>query len=212
MCRTSRRSVHRGSGSGHRIWRATSACSTRPSRKLRQQAQDSLAQVAARKGQPDLQHLAAGGNRAGLSQLCNFDKGAVNHAHWRRNSVSLLNVALRPRCSTCTFVCGRCAGSRACPLARARAGQSRYRDTPGKHRGHLRGHRIRAGLGGLPAISRPVQDAFPERFERSAFPRVQVSASRRRRRKAPIGSRARRSIIRSASSARASRSCTRATS
>ena len=89
-------------------------------------------------------------------------------------------------------------------LAGARAGKSGHGDLPREHRGHLRRHRIRGGLGGEREVPRVPEGTVPEVLRQDPLPRrAPASASRPFPARARSGSCAPPSSTRSQTSARA---------
>ena len=89
-------------------------------------------------------------------------------------------------------------------LAGDRAREGRHGDFPREHRGHLRGHRVRGGIGGR-ARSSSTCSSRPSRSSsrRSASPSPPASASSRPPRRGPSACSARRCSTPSSTSARA---------
>ena len=114
-----------------------------------------------------------------------------------------LNVALRQMLDL--YVCLRpVRWFKGVPSPVQVAREGRHGDLPREHRGHLRGHRVRGGLGRRARSSSSCSSrASRSSSRRSAFPRPPASASSPSPRRAPSGCSAPRSSTPSSTSARA---------
>ena len=136
-----------------------------------------------REGQQALQHLAARGDRHRLPRIPGLDQGPAHHPGRRRHPLAQRRAAADAR-SVRVPAPGALVQGRA--LAGQASGEGRHGHLPREHRGHLRGHRVRAGHRGQPEVPGAVQAGLPQGLRQDPLPgdlrhRHQAGVARRAR-------------------------------